>query len=233
MREAIGLLTTFGRRGAGLSSRAFAWFPVIGGALGALLGACWWLGDRFWAAPVGAAVVVVADLAVTGMLHFDGLADSADGLLPHATRERRLEIMRTPEIGAFAMVAVAAALVLRTTALASRAPSVLLLVGVWAGARALVAAVPGFVPYARDTGIASSMLEDAPRWPVLTLPIAGAVAALGTGLAGAFAVGIGLVAGVGVLGLAWRRLGGFTGDVLGATIVVTETVALVVAAGRW
>ena len=233
MRDAVGLLTTFGRRGGRLTGRTFAWFPLIGAALGGLLGGCWWLADRFWPPAVGAALVVLADLAITGMLHFDGLADSADGLLPHATRQRRLTIMRTPDVGAFGAVAIASALVLRTTALATRAPSVLLIVALWAAARALVASVPAILPYARDVGIASPMLAGAPRWPVLTVPIAVGLAVIGADVAGAAAVIAGVAAGIGVLVLAHRRLGGFTGDVLGAAIVVTETVGLVVAAGRW
>jgi adenosylcobinamide-GDP ribazoletransferase len=87
--------------------------------------------------------------------------------------------------------------------------------------------------YARDAGIASPMLDGAPRWPVLTVLGAVAIAAVGAQVAGAAAVVLGVAAGIGILLLAQRRLGGFTGDVLGAAIVVAETVGLVVAAGRW
>lgn len=233
MRDALAFLTTFGRRGGRLRPGAFAWFPLVGAALGALLGGSWWLADSLWPEPVAAALVIVVDLGATGMLHLDGLADAADGLLPHASRDRRLAIMRAPDVGAFGASAVAVALLLRVTALASRPVSVLLLVGIWAAARALVASVPATMTYARDAGIASSLLEGAPRWPALTIPIALAAATLGAGISGATGVVIGVVAGVGVLALAQRRLGGFTGDVLGATIVVTETVGLVVAAARW
>lgn len=233
MRDALAFLTTFGRRGGRLRTDAFAWFPLVGAALGAALGGSWWIADRLWPEAVGAALVVVVDLGATGMLHLDGLADAADGLLPHAPRDRRLAIMRAPDVGAFGVAAVAVALLLRFAALASRPVSVLLLVGIWASARALVASVPATMTYARDAGIASSLLDGAPRWPALTIPIALAAAAVGAGIAGAAGVGLGVVAGVGVLALAQRRLGGFTGDVLGATIVVTETVGLVVAAARW
>ncbi len=233
MRDALAFLTTFGRRGGRLRPGAFGWFPLVGAALGALLGGVWWLGERWWPAPVAAAIVVAVDLGATGMLHFDGLADAADGLLPHASRERRLAIMRAPDVGAFAVAAVALALVLRVTALASRPVSVLLLIGLWAAARSLVASVPSTMRYARDVGIASPLLDGAPRWPALTIPIALAGAALGAGVAGATGVAAGVLAGVGVLVLAQRRIGGFTGDVLGATIVVAETVGLVVAAAKW
>jgi adenosylcobinamide-GDP ribazoletransferase len=230
--DAISFLTTFGRRGGVLRAGAFAWFPLVGAALGALLGGCWWLAGEYWTPFVAAAIVVVLDLAFTGMLHFDGLADAADGLLPHADRDRRLAIMRGPDVGAFAVCAVGIALILRTSALASQPTSVLLLVAIWASARALVASVPAVMAYARDDGIASSMLDGAPRWPILAVPVAIAATAIGPGVEAAVGVVVGVAAGVGVLALAQRRLRGFTGDVLGAVIVVTETVALVVAAGR-
>ena len=233
MRDALGLLTTFGRRGGTLRPGALSWFPIVGAALGGLLGGWWWLADRWWPAPVAAALVVAADLAATGMLHVDGLADTADGLLPHAARDRRLAIMRAPDVGAFGVAAVVLALVLSVTALATQPVSILLLVGVWAAARALVASAPGVMRYARDEGIASSLLDGAPRWPVLTIPLAVVVAAFGAGIAGVAGVVLGVAAGVVVLAVSQRRLGGFTGDVLGATIVVAETVGLVVAAARW
>jgi adenosylcobinamide-GDP ribazoletransferase len=233
MSDALSLLTTFGRRGGELRPGALPWFPVVGAVLGAVLGGSWWLADRLWFEPLAAAIVVTIDLALTGMLHFDGLADSADGLLPHATRERRLAIMRAPDVGAFGVVIVALVLVLQVSALATRSVSIPLLIGVWAAARALIAGVPAFMNYARDAGMASGLLERAPRWPVLVIAPATAVAAIGTGVAGAAGVVVGVAAGAGVLFVARRRLGGFTGDVLGAAIVVVETVALVVAAARW
>src|SRR4051812_3631675 len=79
MRDALSLLTTFGRRGGQLCPRPAAWFPVAGLGLGLGLGGVWWFADRLWHPMVAATIVVVVDLAVTGMLHFDGLADAADG----------------------------------------------------------------------------------------------------------------------------------------------------------
>jgi adenosylcobinamide-GDP ribazoletransferase len=233
MRDALGLLTTFGRRGGELRAPALRWFPVVGLALGAVLGATWWGAERVWPAAVAAAIVVLVDLACTGMLHVDGLADSADGLLPHASRERRLEIMRAPDVGAFGVAAVTVALLLRVVALAAITPSVLLLAGLWCASRALAASVPAFVPYARDEGIASPLLAGAPAWPAIAVLPAAAIAAFGSGVAGAVAVGTCAVVAVAVVAWSWRRIGGFTGDVLGAAIVVAETAGLVVAAARW
>ncbi len=212
---------------------SLAWFPLVGVALGAALGCVWWASDRLWPRLVAAALTVSADLAMTGALHVDGLADAADGLLPHAPRERRLEIMRDPGVGAFAVAVVGVVLMLRVAALSSRAPDIALLAGIWCAARAAVASVPRFVPYARESGIASPLLDGAPGWPALLVVPAAGLAALGVGVAGAVAVAVGTLAAVGVVALARHRLGGFTGDVLGAAIVVAETVALVVAAAKW
>jgi adenosylcobinamide-GDP ribazoletransferase len=167
------------------------------------------------------------------MLHVDGVADTADGLLPHLTRERRLAVMRAPDVGAFGVAAVGAALLLQFAALASMHREPLVIVGLWCASRSLVASVPALVPYARRDGIASTLLEGAPRWPALCAAPAVAIAAIGPGRAGAAGVAVGALAGAGVVAFAWRRLGGFTGDVLGAAIVVTQTVGLVVAAARW
>lgn len=229
MRDALALLTTVGRRGGALRPGALAWFPLVGAALGALLGGWWWLADRWWPPLLAAGLVVIADLALTGMLHVDGLADSADGLLPHAPVERRLAVMRAPDVGAFAVAAVVAALGLRTFALASHVPSIALLVALWCASRSLVASVPAFVPYAREAGIASPLLDGAPRWPAFAVLPAAAIA----GVEGAVAVAAAVAAGAGVVLLARARVGGFTGDVLGAAIVVAETAGLVVAGASW
>jgi adenosylcobinamide-GDP ribazoletransferase len=232
VREALALLTTLGRA-APLTARALAWFPIVGAVAGAIVGGTWWVAERWWPAAVAAAIVVAVDLALTGMLHVDGVADTADGLLPHLPRERRLAVMRAPDVGAFGIAAVSAVLLLSFASLASMAPQPWVVVALWCASRSLVASVPASVPYARDDGIASGLLDGAPRWPALVIGPAVLVAALDAGAAGALAVVAGATAGAGVIALARRRVGGFTGDVLGAAIVVTQTVGLVVASARW
>src|ERR1700722_16711392 len=135
MRQALASLSPIG--GAREPSpRALAWFPVVGAFVGALLGVIWWASSRAWPVGLAAAIVVAADLAVTGMLHFDGLLDRADGLLPHMSHDRRLQVMRDPSVGAFGVAAGAVVLLLRWSALAATRPSVVLLIGIWAVSRA-------------------------------------------------------------------------------------------------
>jgi cobalamin synthase len=208
--------------------------------MGGLLGLLWWGAGHIWPPPVVAAIVVGADLALTGLLHIDGLIDSADGLLPHLERDRRLAVMREPSVGAFGIAAGAAVLLARYAALETLRPSILLLVGIWCGSRAVMAVIPSVLHYARaDTGgLATSFLGQGrvvPGIVALGTGVAGALCGtmLWRPLGGAVAVAGGLVAVGLVLWLAVRRIGGFTGDVLGAAGLMFETVALVVAAARW
>ncbi len=232
MRRALAFLTPLG--GAAVPSpAALAWFPVVGAGLGLALGVTWWLADRLWAAPVAAAVVVVADLALTGMLHLDGLVDCADGLLPPLDAGRRLEVMADPATGAFGVGAAVAVLLLRWASLAALAPSPALLAALWCASRLAMADFARTVPYARPAGLATAFLESGPR----RFPLAGVVlGAAFVGLAGGDAVvGVALlgVSSAAVVALAVRRIGGFTGDVLGAAGIVGETVGLLIAAARW
>src|SRR5262249_21353492 len=150
--------------------QAAVWFGPAGALIGAVLGALWWGTTNVWPAPVAAAIVVAADLAITGLLHVDGLADSADGLLPHLDRERRLAVMATPDVGAFGVAVVAAVLLLRVTALTAIDPqgwrAIALLAAFWCAARASMAVTMTMVPYARDAGLASSFLGGTPIAPI-------------------------------------------------------------------
>lgn len=236
MRSALSFLTSLG--GARLpSGRALPWFPLVGLMIGSVVGGVWWLAGRMWPGLVAAAVVVGADLALTGLLHFDGLVDAADGLLPHLSVQRRLEVMAEPGVGAFGVGVGTAALAARFAALASLRPSVLLLAGLWCASRTWMALTIWTVPYARAGGGLASVFLDAPS-------AAGPVGLLGLGVSlglltawrlwpGLACLGAGSVGALGVVLLARRRVGGFTGDVLGAAGLVGETVGLVVAAARW
>jgi adenosylcobinamide-GDP ribazoletransferase len=187
-----------------------------------------------WPAAVAAAIVVAADLALTGLLHVDGLADSADGLLPHLDRARRLEVMATPDVGAFGVATVGAVLLLRWATLATMAPSPLLLGGLWCASRTAMAVTARTMPYARPGGLASSFLGGRARpAAIVGGALAVALGFAGPGVPGAVAVGAVAVGAAGVVVLARRRIGGFTGDVLGASGMVGETAGLVVAAARW
>lgn len=235
MRAALAFLTPFpGARRP--TPRALRWFPVVGVVLGLALGGLWWAAAKIWPLPVAAFIVVLADLGLSGMLHLDGLADTADGLLPHLTRARRLEVMREPTVGAFGVGAVVVILVGRFAVFATLRPAPLLVGALWCVSRTSMAAVVDRVPYARsDSGLASAFMGV----PVPLFAVAAAVLATAA-LAAAWAVPAGpaavasCVVGFGAV-IAWARwrIGGFTGDVLGAAGMVGETIGLLVAAARW
>lgn len=231
MLSALGFLTVFG--GARTPDRAtFAFFPIVGVVIGAALAGVWVIATEVWSPSVAAVLVVAADLAITGLLHADGLADSADGLLPHLDRERRLAVMAAPDVGAFALAVVPVVLVARWAALATDLVDPLSLIGVWAASRTVLAVVPALVPYARDGGLASALLPGARAWTAVWLVPAAVLLVIAQDLTGAMALGVLLATSVGVVLLARRRIGGFTGDVLGAAAMLAETAALLALAAR-
>jgi adenosylcobinamide-GDP ribazoletransferase len=246
-RAALGLLTVVGGS-APATPASVPWFPVVGAGLGGALGTLWWVLDEVMPPFVAASVVAAADLGLTGMLHFDGLIDAADGLLPHLDRDERLAVMAEPQVGAFGVTAACALLAMRVAALGSvgRRPlwdRVLLLSALLATSRATMALAALHLPYARKSGMASGYgAAESPAGraqPARTLSclVAAAVPALGLGAWHRRAAPAVLAAEAGAAGavfaLARRKLGGYTGDVLGAAGVVAETAGLIVAAAKW
>jgi adenosylcobinamide-GDP ribazoletransferase len=203
---------------------------------------------RQWSPEVAAALVIAGELAITGMLHFDGLVDAADGLLSQLDRHRRLEVMDTPDIGAFGLAAGVGTLLVRYASLVSLAPSVPLLAGMVGMSRTVMATVAKTRSYARVEGGLATAFGAVPsrsRPPLAKLApqIASAAGALvlgaiggtcGEGARGRCLLPVVVVAATsfGVVLMAERRIGGFTGDVLGAAGALGETAALVAAARR-
>jgi adenosylcobinamide-GDP ribazoletransferase len=238
VRRALSFLTVLGRA-AEPNERTLSWFPLVGIAVGAVVGAAWWAAGRVWPAALAAVVAVAVDAAVTGGLHLDGLADSADGLLPAVSRERRLEIMADPRVGAFGAIALVLVLSLRVVALGVTVARPLVIVGLWCGSRTMMAVVARTVPYAHgDGGTASAFVggtqSAAARYGVAAygMALAFGLAGWGAGSRGLIVVATELVAMLAVVWFALRRIGGYTGDVLGAMGVLGETVGLLALAAR-
>jgi len=229
-RAAVGFLTVLGGA-APLGPAALAWFGVVGALLGAAVGGARWGLDGATGPLLAAALAVGLDLALTGLLHVDGLADTADGLLPPLPRDRRLEVMRRPDVGAFGVAVIVGVLLVRWSAFASLAPTTTTIAGVaavWAATRAAMVAVLLTRPHARPDGGLPARFGTARRGATL---VAGAVpvvlcATLG-GVGGVAAVAAALLTAVLVVAGAQRKIGGYTGDVLGALGVLGETAGLV------
>ena len=236
---ALGLLTRL-PSGApewrpGEAARASWAFPLVGAAIGALAGLAFLLARHLHlGAPLAALLALAAGIALTGGLHEDGLADTADGFFGGADRIERLAIMRDSRLGSFAVLALVLSLGLRAAALAEIGEPVralLALVAAHAASRALLPLAAAASRPARADGLGAAFGTPPPA-------IAGAAAILG-GLASLAALGPirGLV-GFGVAGLAAlataelarRRIGGYTGDVLGAVQQMGEIAMLLAAA---
>lgn len=236
-REALAFLTPLARSKEGPSPDALTWFGGVGAAIGCAEGLIWRAARRFWPDLPAAVLVTSCDALLTGALHLDGLADSADGLLAHVATKDRLDIMSAPDLGTFGAVALGIALIGRVAALAAREPSPLLLAALAGGSRATMALAIGSFPYARSVGLASAFSSPEGQGRARRAGLTGIGGALVLGALadkrrGPLAVASGLLAATTVLLAARKQLGGYTGDVLGASGTAFEVVGLLVAARR-
>jgi adenosylcobinamide-GDP ribazoletransferase len=219
-------------------ARGAALFPLVGAALGALAG-----GVAAGAAAAGAtpllagALGVLAGTLASGALHLDGLADAADAL-GGRTPADALRIMRDHRLGAYGASALVLDLLVKAAALGGLASDDgwhALVPALLAGAlsRTVAAMLAAATPYARAPGsVAAGFTTAARRGPALAavaLALAGAALA---GAGGAAQAAAAAAAALLVRRTALRRIGGATGDVLGAAVELAETAALVMAALR-
>jgi adenosylcobinamide-GDP ribazoletransferase len=205
-------------------SRCAKYFPAVGICIGFVSAAVLLLAGAIWGPVIAALLAVATSIVVTGALHEDGLADTADGFGGGWSVEKRLAIMKDSRIGAYGTLALAFGVALRVTALAE--------MPLWSGAAALIAAhaaariSPAFVmnalPYAGDTAAMKVNYADAPvsmndlgfalivvvcalaPLAFISIPSVTSGLLLGAALAAAIAL------------WARRLINGYTGDVLGA-----------------
>lgn len=226
-----------GEESAADLARATVWFPLVGGFVG-LGGAVVYVAAAWvWPPSVAAILAVAATAALTGAMHEDGLADTFDGLGGGWTAEQALRIMRDSRIGVYGTLALTLVTLLKVGALASMTPT--------DAGRALLAghvlsrwtALPlmRHLPYARKgDGAARPFAETVTRARLITGTVLASL--LLAGIWGARALAPALVAALVTLiaGL-WfhRRLGGMTGDCLGAANQLVETGVYLTLAASW
>jgi adenosylcobinamide-GDP ribazoletransferase len=209
-------------------ARAAPLYPLLGAAVGAGAGVVCDLAAGPLPTAAAAALALAVAALLTGAMHLDALADTADAL-GGATRERRLEIMRDHAVGSFGVAAVALVLLFEAALLATLAIEG----GVWrafatAGACSRLVALPlaSLLPYARPAGQGAALAQTTPLAVVAGLAVTVAVVVLASGADGLIALGA-AGATAAVLGLFfWRWLGGVTGDTLGATTELAQATAL-------
>lgn len=217
--------------GPGQLDQAMRYLPLVGIGVGLGGAAVLALAGAGLPRPASALLSVAATLLLTGALHEDGLADTLDGLLGGATREDALRIMRDSRLGTFGTAGLAVALGLKVAALSALPAAGTALVAGHAGSRFFVVCVLARLPYARAEGKAAAVGGVG----AAELAVAGCCGVLPLLLLGSRAAPALLLA----AGLAWgmarwfrRRLGGYTGDGLGAVQQVTELAILLVALWR-
>jgi adenosylcobinamide-GDP ribazoletransferase len=241
--ESFGVLTIARVPAATSAQGVLPWAPLVGLVLGALACAVGWVGARSATPLVGAVLAVMTLAVLTRGLHLDGLADTADGLGPLRGRERALAVMRSGDVGPFGVATLVLTLLLQTACLAALldAPGgwSALLVAVVAARLAMArTGLPG-VPTAEGSSLGRAVAGTVSRgWLVGTLVLtAGAVLGgaalqeggipLGLALIGAAVAG--LVAAEALFARARDRLGGVTGDVMGAMGEIATAAALLAA----
>jgi adenosylcobinamide-GDP ribazoletransferase len=214
--------------------RSAAWFPIVGLALGLVLVAVDRLTGWLFSPLLGALLTVTAWKLLTGGVHLDGLADCLDGLTGRDV-EQRLAIMRDSRIGAFGTIGLILFLMLEIVALAELLPptrgSALFAAPVIARATPAVLAAL-FRPARPDGQGAAFHAGVRPSAVALGLVAALVAAVFALGGFGVAAAAAGLVAAVAVAAVIAPRLGGITGDVLGAAVEVSE-VAVLLAVSVW
>jgi adenosylcobinamide-GDP ribazoletransferase len=217
-------------------------FPLVGAGVGAVAAAVLWAGLALWPPAVAAALSVSATVWLTGAFHEDGLADTCDGLGGAVSRERALAIMKDSRIGSYGAAGLVLALVLKVATVAALAGDVTALAStaaalVWghAASRAAPVLLVWQLPYAGDaehakakplaTQIGGLGVAAALAWLVV---LAAALMQLQASLWPALAASTAAAALATLWCARWlrRRLGGFTGDTLGATQQITELAAL-------
>ena len=230
---ALGLLTRLPVivDGARATERgaASAWaYPLVGVVIGVILAATTALLSML-GIPAGivAGLVLAGSVILTGAMHEDGLADSADGLWGGWDRARRLEIMKDSHIGVYGVCAIALSLLLRWLALV-----IIISVGAYwvafmtvgAVSRASMVAVMAVLPHAREGGLSRSV----GRPPTTAVWLALAIAAGFALLCGyPWVTLVTILTTLGSILIARSKIGGQTGDILGATQQITEITALI------
>lgn len=232
LRGAVSFLTILplGYDKARPPGKAFAYFPLVGLLIGALL--------LLVRAPLennlSALLIVMVWVFITGGLHLDGLADSCDALFAPVSPERRLEIMKDPHIGTWGVVGVVLILLGKFVAVQYADLTLLLLAP--ASARVMIVIAAYALPYARQEGLGATMREGlglTELMMALAYLWGSAVAfLLHRDVPALLALSAGVVCGLLLALWARRRLGGgLTGDVYGLLCEVTELVTLL--ASTW
>lgn len=211
-------------------ARSHRIFPLIAAGIGSIIGLVYFILAKMNVPALAAAAIAMGvSAALTGALHEDGLADTADGFGGGRDKAAKLEIMRDSRLGTYGALALFVAFVTRVAALAALPPAqaVAALAVAYAIGRSALTVLAATMPYARSDGLAAHAgrpgtqavitsigISLAVAIVLLPLPLVAAAILIAAATAGAVAM------------LAMQQIGGHTGDVLGAAEHCTETLLL-------
>lgn len=215
-------------------ARATWAFPLAGLAVGTIAAITGW-GALALGLPAAAAagLILTVQIIVTGAMHEDGLADTFDGLWGGWSRERRLIIMKDSAIGTYGVLALVLSLGLRWVALSALIP---LGFGVVVAAavlsRGVLPIIMATLPPARDTGLSHSVGAPDRKAAVIALGLGAGLAVLAAGSWIILPMAVAYAAVFGLTQIARVKIGGQTGDILGASQQIAEIVVLLALASR-
>ncbi len=203
------------------------WYPAVGVLVGAIAALVWWLAALVFPPALAAILSTVAGILVTGALHEDGFADCCDGLGGAADKARVLEIMKDSRIGAYGVLGMVSVLAVKVAALAALPAAAVpaVLVAGHALSRASAVVVIATSDYVRDEGTGRSVAGAGGGMGLVAA--VSLLALLPLGFGAGMPVAVAGLAGAAIGHLAMRRiferrLGGYTGDCLGATQQISE-----------
>ncbi|MCL3883410.1 adenosylcobinamide-GDP ribazoletransferase [Marivita sp. GX14005] len=208
--------------------RATRYYPLVGGLIGTVGALVLYGAAQVWTMGVAVLLSVAATILITGAFHEDGLADAADGLGGGLTRERALEIMRDSRIGTYGTGTLGLVLALKVAVLAAMTPggaAAALIAGHMLSRMATVTIIATH-DYARETGakfVAPTVSRGGFRFALLASALPGLFALLWFGFGATLtALAVGALAVLGFRRIFLRKLGGYTGDCLGAVQQLAE-----------
>lgn len=219
--------------GKGALAKSMHMFPIAGVVVGGTGAVAYGLAHLLLPPTLAALLAVAVMASATGAMHEDGLADIADGFGGGTDRERKLAIMKDSRLGSYGAIALVLGLALKVFALAALASPGWVagaLIAAHALGRAAIPLVMRLLAPARENGLGATVgtppASTAGIGATLALIVAAAVLPPGAAFAGCLAA---TAVTLGVAWLAWRQIGGQTGDVLGATEQAAEIAVLLAA----
>ncbi|WP_028856392.1 adenosylcobinamide-GDP ribazoletransferase [Psychrilyobacter atlanticus] len=215
--------------------KAMKFFPVVGMIIGAILYYSFIVLNQFFDSPeVIAILIILIDIVLTGGLHLDGLADTFDGIFSYRSKKRMLEIMKDSRIGSNGALSLIIYFALKGTLLkevisVDESPYFLLVMPVIARFNSTLNC--GVGKYARPSGMGKHIVEETNMVGVMiSFAITAAFSYYFIGMTGIYALLVVSILGIYFAKLMERKIGGITGDTLGAVVEMSTIIVLLVGA---